>query len=118
MLFFGIPKKLVGLTKVIMKVSAFQVKIQTELTEPTTTRKCLKQGGGLAPLVFNIILEYIIRKSNINTDGTLFYRSVQIAAYADDVNIMARTQRDLKNTNILLEKKCGEDRLADKYHQN
>jgi hypothetical protein len=35
---------------------------------------------------------------------------MQIATYADDVNIMARTQQDLKNTYILLEqnaKKIG-----------
>jgi hypothetical protein len=63
-LFFGIPKKLIRLTKVTMEDSAFQVKIQTELTEPTTTKKGSKQGDGLAPVLFNIVLEYIIRRSN------------------------------------------------------
>jgi hypothetical protein len=107
MLYFGIPEKLIRLTKVTMEDSAFYVKIQTERT---TTRKSLKQGDGLAPLLFNIVLEYVIRKSNINTDGTLIYKYIQIAAYADDVSIMARTQQDLKNTCILLEqnaKKVG-----------
>jgi sorting nexin-29 len=110
MLYFGIPEKLIRLTKVSMEDSAFYVKLQTELTEPTTTRNGLKQGGGLAPLLFNIVLEYVIRKSSINTDGTLIYKSIQIAAYADDINIMAQTQQDLKNTYILLEqntKKIG-----------
>jgi hypothetical protein len=88
MLYFGIPEKLIRLRKVTMEDSAFYINIQTELTEPTT-RNGLKQGDGLAPLVFNIVLEYVIRKSNINTDGTLIYKSIQIAAYADDVNIMA-----------------------------
>jgi sorting nexin-29 len=88
LLFFEIPKKLIRLTKVTMEDSAFQVKIQTELTESTTSRKGLKQGDGMAPLLFNIIAENIIRKSNINTDGTLIYKSVQTAAYADDVNTM------------------------------
>jgi hypothetical protein len=40
----------------------------------------------------------------------LIYKAIQIAAYADDVNIMIRTQQDLKNTYILLEqnaKKIG-----------
>lgn len=60
--------------------------------------KGLKQGDGLAPLLFNLALEYVIRKSNINTEGTLVYKSVQIAAYADDINIMARTERELKDT--------------------
>jgi hypothetical protein len=42
-----------------MEDSAFYIKIQTELTEPTTTRNGLKQGDGLAPLLFNIVLEYV-----------------------------------------------------------
>jgi hypothetical protein len=110
MLYFGIPEKLIKLTKVTIEDSAFYVKIQTELTEPTTTRNGLKQGDGLAPLLFIMVLEYVIRKSNINTDGTFIYKSLQTAAYADDVNIMARTQLDLKNAYILLEqnaKKIG-----------
>jgi sorting nexin-29 len=104
------PPQNVRLTKVTMEYSAFQVKIQTELTEPTITKKGLKQGDGLAPLLFNIVLEYIIRKSSINTDGTLICKPIQIAAYADDGNIMAPTQLDLKNTYVLLEqnaKKVG-----------
>jgi hypothetical protein len=70
MLYFGIPEKLIRLTKVTMEDSAFYVKMQTELTEPTTIRNGLKQGDGLAPFLFNIVLEYVIRKSNVNTDGT------------------------------------------------
>jgi hypothetical protein len=110
MLYFGIPEKQIILTKVTMEDSAFYVKIQTELTEATTTRNGLKQAHGLAPLLFSIVLEYVIRKSNINIDGTLIYKSVQITVYADDVNIMARKQQYLKNTYILLEqnaKKIG-----------
>jgi sorting nexin-29 len=40
----------------------------------------------------------------------LIYKSIQIAAYADDVNMLVQTQQDLKNTYILLEqnaKKAG-----------
>jgi hypothetical protein len=110
MLYFGIPEKLIILIKLTMEDSAFYVKIQTELKEPTTTKNDLKQGDGLAPLLFNIVLEYVIRKSNSNTDSTFIYKSIQTAAYADNVNIMARTQQDLKNTYILLEqnaKKVG-----------
>jgi hypothetical protein len=68
MLYFGIPEKLIRLTKVTMEDSAFYVKMQTELTEPTT-RNGLKQGDGLAPFLFNTVLEYVIRTS-VNTDGT------------------------------------------------
>jgi hypothetical protein len=59
---------------------------------------------------FNL-LQLIQRREPLSNDGTLIYKSIQIAAYADDVNIKARTQQDLKNTYILLEQnaqKVGE----------
>jgi hypothetical protein len=52
MLSFGIPEKLIRLTKVTMEYSAFYVKIRTE---PTTTINGLKQGYWLALLLFNIM---------------------------------------------------------------
>jgi hypothetical protein len=103
------PKIVQELGRVYYLIDIGSQRDLSELTEPTT-RNGLKQGDGLAPLLFNIVLEYAIRKSNISTDGTLIFKSIQIAAYADDVNIMARTQQDFKNTYILLEqntKKVG-----------
>jgi sorting nexin-29 len=36
--------------------------------------------------------------------GTIFYKSVQILAYADDINIIARTQGAMKEAFIVIEK--------------
>jgi hypothetical protein len=52
-------------------------------------KKWFETSRWAGPLLFNIVLEYVIRKSNINTEDTFIYKSIQIAAYADDVNIMA-----------------------------
>jgi hypothetical protein len=65
------------------------------------------------PLSF---LTYVIRKSNINTDGTLIYKSIQIAVYADDINIMARTQQNLKNIHTSRTKR-KEGWSTDKYYK-
>jgi sorting nexin-29 len=40
----------------------------------------------------NIALEKVIRDAAVNIRGTIFYKSVQILAYADDTDITGRTQ--------------------------
>ena len=82
---FGIPPKLVNLIKVTMTDTINQVKIQNELTDSFETKQGLKQGDGLAPLLFNLTLEYIIRQTTIDVNNTIAYKSSQIMAYADVV---------------------------------
>jgi hypothetical protein len=48
----------------------------------------LKQGDGLAPLLFNLVLEYVIRKFQVDTRRTLEYKSVLIVVYADDIDFI------------------------------
>jgi hypothetical protein len=45
-----------------------QAKVQTELTDTFEIRQGLKQGAGLAPVLFNPALEYVIRKLPANTN--------------------------------------------------
>ena len=52
-------------------------------------------------------LEKIIRDAGINTRGTIFNKSVQILAYADDINIIARTESTLKESFLALEMAAG-----------
>jgi len=39
----------------------------------------------IAPLLFNIVLEIAIRRSKVETWGTIFKKCSQIMAYADDM---------------------------------
>jgi hypothetical protein len=68
-----------------------QVRINAKLTEPFMIRQGLKQGDGLAPLLFNMALEYVIRKLPVAQNATLQYKSTQILGYADDIGILVRT---------------------------
>jgi sorting nexin-29 len=56
----------------------------------------LKQGEGLAPFLFNLVLEYVIRKLQVDTIHTLEYKSAQIVGYADDINFMGRSLRSVE----------------------
>jgi hypothetical protein len=59
---FGLPPKLVRLVRVTMTGTEAQVKVETELTDTCEIRQGMKQGDGLAPVLFNLALEYVIRK--------------------------------------------------------
>jgi hypothetical protein len=54
----------------------------------------LKQGDRLAPLLFSLLLEYVIRKLQIDTRHTLEYKSMQ--GYADDINLVGRSLRSVE----------------------
>jgi sorting nexin-29 len=89
MLEFGIPPKLVRLTQATMEGTTAKVKVQNELSESFHIRNGLRQGDALACILFNIALEKIICDANISQQGNIFYKSVQILAYADDIDIIS-----------------------------
>ena len=50
---------------------------------------------------FNLAFGKVIRNAKIQTSGTTFYKSVQLLAYADDVDIIARSRTALKEAFLL-----------------
>jgi hypothetical protein len=69
-----------------MKDTEIQVKVQTQSSEPFKIRQGLKQGDGLAPLLFNLALDFVIRKLPVITMETLEHHTAQIIGYAEDMS--------------------------------
>jgi hypothetical protein len=59
---FGIPRKLVGLMKMCLNETYSRVRIDKNLSYKFTIENGLKQGDALSPLLYNLALEYAIRR--------------------------------------------------------
>jgi len=88
----NITQKLIALVKATMNNTQCRVKIQNKLSEPINIVYGVRQGDALACLLFNTASEKVIRDAAVNTRGTIFYKPIQILAYADDIDITGRTQ--------------------------
>jgi len=53
----------------------------------------VKQEAKLASNLSNITLEYVIRHLSVQVLSMMFYKSVQLIGYADNINIMGRIKR-------------------------
>jgi sorting nexin-29 len=104
MLEFGLPLKLARLTQATMEGTTAKVKVQNELSESFHIQNGLMQEDALACILFNTALEKIIRDTNVNQRGYIFYKSVQILAYADDIDIISRYLKSLQEVTIALDR--------------
>ena len=91
----GIPEKLIRMVKLTLRNTECRVKVQNSISDPFNTRNGLKQGDALSCTLFNIALEKCVRMSGIESKGTILQKSTQILGYADDIDIVGRTQENM-----------------------
>jgi hypothetical protein len=80
------PTKLIRLTKATLTIVTCCVKIQNDCFESLETRQGLRQGDLLSTLFFNVVLEVIVRRANLQTTGTIYNKETQTLAYSDDIH--------------------------------
>jgi sorting nexin-29 len=68
----------------------------------------LRQSDALACMLFNIALEKAVRDAGIGKRGTIYHTSVQVLAYAGDIDVIGQTTRAVKETFLELEKAAQE----------
>jgi hypothetical protein len=76
-----------------------------------------KQGDALSPLLFNFVLEYAIKRVQVNRDGLKLNSTHQLLPYADDVNLLggnAHTVKENAEALLVATKEIGLEVNADK----
>jgi hypothetical protein len=71
------------------------------------TRQGLRQGDVLFTLFFNVVLEVIVRRANLQTTGSIYNKESQLLAYADDIDIVGRSQPAVRNAYLSLERETS-----------
>jgi hypothetical protein len=97
------PTKLKRLTKTTLTIVTCCVKIQNDCSESFETRQGLGQGDVWSTLLFNSVLEVIVRRANLQTTGTIYNKETQKLAYADDIDIVGRSQSAVRDAYLALE---------------
>jgi len=87
---FKIPRKLINLTGMTLRNTTGRHKVQNMMTEEFAINKVLRQRDALPTQLFNVVLGKEMRLIQINKGGSIYARTLQKLAYADDVNLMGR----------------------------
>jgi len=103
---FGIPRKLVSLIRMSLTETCSRVRVGKNVSDRFPIRNGLKQGDALTPILFNVALEYTIRRVQVNQDGLKLNGTHQLLAYTDDVNILGGSIRTWS---------CLETRMQEKF---
>ncbi|KAL4132173.1 hypothetical protein QTP88_009380 [Uroleucon formosanum] len=102
---FGIPKKLVALTKMCMEDTQYRIRVQQTMSEPFEISTGLKQGYSLSPTLFNLALEKTIKEMQMETTGiTIGQQRIQVLGFADDLNILENSLVDTERAAQVLER--------------
>jgi hypothetical protein len=100
-----IPTKLIRLVKMTLENSRAVVDVYQGRTEVFNINNGLRQGDALSTVLFNLVLEAALLK--IDLRGNISTRTKQLCAYADDnITILARTQKTLKEAFITLQEEA------------
>ena len=89
----GVPCKLAKLIQNTIDQTSYRVRVNGRLSTPFTSNAGLRQGDSLSPTVFNIVLDWVIRRAQINSNAYLFRNNEQTLAYADDIGFISTNRR-------------------------
>jgi hypothetical protein len=109
------PTKLIRLTKATLTIVTCCVKIQNDCSESFETRQGLRQGDVFSTLFFNVVLEVIVRRANLQTTGIIYNKETQLLAYTNDIEIVGRSQSAVRNTYLAFGRRSSQSRVKNNW---
>lgn len=82
--------------KISIAPTKYRTRIEGELTESIPVDKGIRQGDSLSPLLFNIIMDEIIKQVRHLKGYKMGNRNITILCYADDAVLVAENEDDLQ----------------------
>jgi hypothetical protein len=95
-------QKLVRLINMCLNEMYSKVHIGKHMSDNFPIQKDLKQGDALSPLLYNIALEYAIRKVQENQIGLKLNETHQLLVFAVDVNLLGDHMDTIKKNSETL----------------
>lgn len=83
------------------------VKTAKRASKPVRVTTRLRQGDALSPVLFNLVLEKVVREANVTGGFSLGQTTVVFLAYADDIAIIGNNVEDVKSSSRKLIKTAG-----------
>jgi len=87
---------LIRLIKICLNGTYSRVGVDKHLFGLFSIKNCLKQGNILSTLLSRFVLDYAIRRVQVNQDGLKLNGTLQVLVYIDDVNISGGRVRTIK----------------------
>ncbi|KAL4121257.1 hypothetical protein QTP88_013804 [Uroleucon formosanum] len=92
---FHFEDKLIKLIEISILETFAKVRVGNIITDPILVKSGLRQEDAMSPILFNIVVEKVIRE--INEEGVKFQEfCIGLLGYADDLVIMEESQDGLK----------------------
>jgi hypothetical protein len=85
---FKFPRKIINFIGANLNHIDIQVKIGNVTSQPTRVTTGLRQGDTLSPVLFNLVLDRVIREMNILEGVILGQIRIGMLAYADDIALL------------------------------
>jgi len=92
---FHFPRKIIHLVEASIRQTKVKVKVGNATSRMVEVRTGLRQGDALSPVLFNLVLEKVIREINIGRDeGVRMGRTCfSLLAYADDIVLLGEEEQ-------------------------
>ena len=95
-----VPQKVISLLQSVYSDSSSQVRVQNELSEGFTIKTGVRQGDVTSPLLFNIVIDAIMRQAFRDRKGVQYDKNGFITdlMFADDSAIFTNSDTEATNT--------------------